>query len=370
MIFKSTESLPAKNITALLLQIMCVCWFFEKLISRKIWTTYRLLPTAPVFDFLNAVPPFIHGLLFIASLCMMMWLIFKPGKYLMTGLLATEILSCLLDQNRWQPWEYQYLFILLAYIINTRNPKHIAAMTGFILAATYFYGGLSKFNPGFLHQVWYNLGLRFFFTRYPYILNLRWLYYCGYLFALMEAAAGIGLLFKQTRAKSAIVLIAFHLVVLWLIGPIGNNINRVVWPWSLVLILFLYLLFLRDKELIPVLEPVSIGWNKMILLFLGILPACSFAGWWDKELSANLYPGNAPQLNIGIQHIDQCKSLQPFCFPGNNSVKQLNLIHWAYAETNTPGYASKRVYQIIQHKMEVEYPAAGLTFVYDDGDNP
>jgi hypothetical protein len=50
-------------------------------------------------------------------MCLISIIIIPRKKILLPLLLITELFSCALDQNRWQPCEYQYLFTLFAFIV-------------------------------------------------------------------------------------------------------------------------------------------------------------------------------------------------------------------------------------------------------------
>src|SRR5258708_3587580 len=96
-----------ENKNVLLLKITCSSWLFAKLLSWRIWTTNRLLPTAPFFECFDYLPAVIHAILFILSiLCIIILFFVKNNKVTLIGLLGVEIFSCLLDQNRLLPWEY------------------------------------------------------------------------------------------------------------------------------------------------------------------------------------------------------------------------------------------------------------------------
>src|SRR6185312_9041869 len=142
-------------------------------------------------------------------------LLFRPpNKYLLTGLLAADVFSCLLDQNRWQPWEYQYLFIIFIFMVNFNRQKIIPIAISFILVFTYIYSGLGKLNAGFLETTWTTTILKHFFKAPASFVNNQWLYLAGYLLGTVELLAGSGLLFSKTKKTSAIVLILIHLFVL------------------------------------------------------------------------------------------------------------------------------------------------------------
>lgn len=362
---------PDKNI--LLLRIACVFWFIAKLISWRIWTTYRLLPTVPVWEQLDVVPAIVHTLLFAVSLLLILWLILKTNKLVFIGLLINEVLSCMLDQNRLQFWEYHYIFIIFIFTVNFRSPGYIKASIVFLLAGMHFYSGVNKLNDSFLQTVWVN-SLAHFLSINVRASNWHWLYHWGYLAGISELMAGMGLLFLKTQTKAACFLSAMHIFIILLFGPLGYNTNIVIWPWNIGIILTLYLVFFKGAESGVNVTPVIIGWNKAIILFWGFLPALSFFGYWDKNLSSNLISGRLPRMIICVNDTSKCKPLQQFCLKkdGSNTcegLQKINLLYWMLAEDNVIVYAEPRVFNVIQEKLEKEYPAAGLTFTYFDRAN-
>src|ERR1700754_1431778 len=95
--------------STLLLRVTCLFWLLAKVISWRIWTTARLLPGIPFFECFDYVPGVIHTILFAVSISLILLLFLKNSKPYLVSLLGMEIISCLLDQNRLQPWEYQYV---------------------------------------------------------------------------------------------------------------------------------------------------------------------------------------------------------------------------------------------------------------------
>lgn len=356
-----------KNV--LLLKITCIYWLFAKLMSWRIWTTNRLLPAAPFFECFDHIPSVIHTVLFVLSLSLMVLLFFRSDIFFLIGLLTIEILSCLLDQNRWLPWEYLYIFIIFIFIVNANSQKRIPSAITFLLASTYFYSGLCKLNEGFLQTVWTNMMLNNFLKVPAHIAGQNWIHYGGYLIGVIELLAGVGLLFIKTQVKSAKALIAMHLFVLLLLGPLGFKGYEVLWPWNMAMILFLYFIFLKNNERIIVFQPVTKGWNKLVLICWGILPALSFLGYWDKNLSSNLFSANLPGMVICIKDTSACKQLQRFCYKKDspntcNGQAKIDIQTWARVETNVSVYPEMRVYKIIQEKLEKQYGSCGLSFVY------
>ena len=98
-------------------------WLIAKMISWKVWTSYRLFPLVPAFEFLNDLPCLYHVILFGVSIFCLTILLIKPSSVITAILIISELLSVTADQNRLQPWEYQYLFITLLVWLNRKKQK-------------------------------------------------------------------------------------------------------------------------------------------------------------------------------------------------------------------------------------------------------
>jgi hypothetical protein len=369
---RTDELILREDKSALLLKIVCVYWLFTKVLTWRLWTTNRVLPTAPAFEVVDNAPAAIHLSLFILSAVLMILLFLKSNRWLLMILLITEALLCLLDLNRLTPWEYFYLFIIFVFVINYKSSSIIPSAIGFILASTYFYGGLCKLNPGFLDVVWAKMLLKHFLKVSPEIIANEWIYYCGYLLAAGEIVGGIGLLFKKTQARSALALITMHLFILLLFSPLGFSGYRPLWPWNICLILLLYFIFL-DKEKLPIVDFLLINKraNKLLVLFWAILPVASFFGYWDRNLSSNLFSANIPKMIICIADTSKCKDLERFCSRKDfqntcHGLSKIDIQTWAFVETGASVYPQVRTYRLLQKKLEKKYAAAGLNFVYLD----
>ena len=360
-----------EKINVLLIRTLCIFWLPAKLIGWRMSTTYRLFPTAPVFENFDRVPPIIHLVLFILSLVLILLIfIFYKNKSLLWGLLAVEIFSCMLDQNRLNPWEYQNLFIIFIFIVNAGNQRLVTVAFAFILTSTYFYSGFGKLNEGFLNTVWTKLLLEAFFKIPPAIALQHWMHLGGYLVGLTELIAGVGLMFLKTRKISAVVLIVMHLFILLFLGPFGLWYNKIVWPWNLAMIFYLYFIYLKKDQIIIPLKSIFIGWNRLVFIFWGILPALNFIGWWDNYLSSSIYSGKTPRMIICIKDTAKCKPLQRFCRAGHHFCKGgafIELQYWAMSETNVLPYPEIRVYKELQVKLERQYADAGLSCVFVEG---
>lgn len=364
-----SRPLHPEEINTWLLNVTCIFWLFAKLIGWKVWTTYRLFPTAPLFESLDHMPPTVHLILFLLQLLFIALLLFPfKNKVVLIGLLAAEIFSCLLDQSRLQPYEYQYIFIIFIFLVNTNSRKFIPVAVIFILASTYFYSGLSKLNEGFIQVMWTKAILRSFLKLPPQVAGTWWLYYSGYLAGIIELVAGAGLLFPRAQKTAATVLILMHFFILILLGPLGLRYNKIVWPWNVAMILYLYTLFLRKNERVFAIKPMFAGWNKLVFVAWGILPALNFISYWDYYLSSSIYSGRTPKMTICISDTAKCQTLKRFFqYNSSNNCKGsavINIQRWAMTEMNVTAYAEMRVYKILQTKLEKEYPAGRLSYLY------
>src|SRR5687768_776838 len=105
------------NRSLLVLKLVLITWAITKGFSYALFTAGRAFPMVPVHESLLQVPAWLHTGLYWLSLSGMLIFLLLPKRWLGWIILVAELLSCLLDQNRWQPWEYQFLFMLVAWLL-------------------------------------------------------------------------------------------------------------------------------------------------------------------------------------------------------------------------------------------------------------
>ncbi|HEX8460222.1 MAG TPA: hypothetical protein VF623_02285 [Segetibacter sp.] len=296
-----------EEIKRFLLQATCIFWLVEKLITWKLWTSNRLYPVTPVFEIFGNIPSVFYFLLLITSFVCLISLFLSPqSRVFLFVLLFAEILTCLGDYNRLQPWEYQYIFTVLIFTVYNKNKETLIAAIAFIIACTYFYSGINKFSTAFLYRIWNNMILiRFFKINKVFAAN-DLVHYSGFLLPAIEVLCSIALLFNRTKRISAIVLITMHLFNLLLLGPLGLKYNPSVWPWNVAMIFFLNSIFLSISI---TFRPLIKFQNSPLFLLWGLLPALNTIGKWDDYLSSNLYTGKTMDMMV--------------CFKSNNNVYPL-----------------------------------------------
>jgi hypothetical protein len=354
----STTDLVSGNTR--IFKIICITWLVTKLLCSKLWLATRSFPLVPVSDLFSGLPAAVHIILFAVSLIGMLLFIFSGNKKIAWLFLIAEILSCLCDQNRWQPWEYQFLFMTTAYVI-VKDEDRLRINWQLIIAGIYFFSGISKFSSAFIHDIWQNLLLHHFFgVAAP----CKWLLRAGYVLPLAEMLAGIGLLTIRMRRPSIWFLAAMHLVILIGIGPFGLAVNSVIWPWNLAMPVILFLLFYSDAFRYQK-EVYRKPFTSITLLLWWVMPWLQLAGYWDKYLSSVLYSGGVEQLYICSDNPVAAKQFASF-FEQNKNVPcntALSVYKWGMAEINVPPYPEPRIYRAVAKEWMKKYGEGNNKFM-------
>lgn len=352
-----------------IIRIVCLAWLAAKLISWKLWISYRLFPIIPVFDFVPEFPDYLHFILFGLSLAGIFAVLLMPQKKsFVLAVIAIEIVLCFIDQMRWQPWEYQYLLTFIFYFFYFRNPRKFLELLVFMIVATYIFSGLHKFSQSFLVNIWGKMMLKNFFGFSADFRANPIVHYAGLLLALVELLIGIGLLFLKEKKILIYGVMVMHGSLLLILGPLGINTNTVVWPWNILMIVIVWQLFYQNPIIIgkSFFKPV---FNLLVIVLIGILPIFNFFGLWNGYLSFDLYSGNNekifictedananPQLNEYLTRND----VSSYCSEKSVSV---NITKWSFYELNVPPYRSERTYQIFHREFLKKFPDAKSTMV-------
>lgn len=336
-------------------------WLIAKLISWNLWTGKRLFPLVPVFEFLNELPFWYHDILFFISLVCLGVLVIKPTKTIAGILTFSELFSALGDQNRWQPWEYQYLFILFLFLLNKNQPLNFRSAVRLILISIYLFSGISKLNDGFLHSIWSGMLLRQYFGIIQVTSKTPFLYYAGFSVGFLEIICATGLLFKRSAGWSAGVLTGIHCFILLVLGPLGINYNAVIWPWNIAMIGYLYILFMHRSLDHLRWNDFKAGWNKLVIACWFILPSFNLFGWWDNYLSSVLYSGKLNDMVICIKNEASifAKPFEPYFIHDYKQLcdgdKMISVTKWAMKEMKVPVYPERRIFLKIEKSLKQKY---------------
>ncbi|SCY08736.1 hypothetical protein [Flavobacterium caeni] len=358
-------ALSAAKETAVI-RITVLAWLAAKFISWRLWLPYRLFPTLPVFHFLD-FPDFSHTILAIASVVMMVLvLVFPARRYLLWIVVVFEVLSCLLDVMRWQPWQYQFMLTFVLFCLAGDQPKRFLSSFGFLLCATYLYSALHKFSDAFLQDVWLGFLLKGFGLSESFGQSAV-VYYSGYVMGVVELAIGLGLLLAKNKKPFVWLCIAMHVGILLALGPIGIDANAVVWPWNVAMAAMVWVVFFDNGVSFSVdfMKPL---FHKVVVVWLGMLPALNFIGLWDDYLSFAMYAGGNEKMLICFENDKLPAALQkyktaPFCGDDETTI---SITKWSFKELEVPVYPEERAYRAIKKRYTQIHPGTADRFIIYD----
>ena len=350
------------------IQSVVLFLLIAKLFSHNLWLADRVFPTAPPFDFLYNVPNLVHTILYISSIACFLICVAKPSIHrLLPTIIILEIASCLLDQNRWQPWEYQYVFMLFVLWYNKKNEELASMLLIVIISSTYIYSGLQKFNPHYITLVWKKIFMEDFFRIPQTITNQVVAMRLGYIIPLFEMSFGISLFIKRTRKFAIVSSIAMHILLMLVVGPGGVNYNLTVWSWNIAMVVFLLLLWNSQVDFKSLKKVAKPSYNWLPLVAWAVLPKLNFFGYWDFFLSSSLYSGRVDVCFIKLANPPPNFILKKYYkvkATGDTShIETIAMQTWTMDELDTPPYPQKRMYKKIKKQWLKKYPDLQARFL-------
>jgi hypothetical protein len=329
------------------------------LLSPKLWVSSRMYPLAPVWQFLPVIPPPFDYAWFGVLLALLVWIVAtaRPAKpiALFVALAATY---ALFDQSRWQPWFYQYLFMLAALGLYYANPGRDGQRDSMlnacrlIVVSIYFWSGIQKANPAFVHEAFPWMIEPF--TRFLPEAARHWPDALGFIAPVVEVATAAGLVIAEFRRPAVISALAMHTFILACVGPLGHNYDSVVWPWNLAMGAMAILLFWPGEKVRLSAEPRDLVFRGLLLALFGIAPFLSFLNLWDGYLSFALYSGNNNSATIYMDDAVAGRlpdEIQEFVVENESKVDELEIFDWSFGELNVPPYAELRVFRNIGKRV-------------------
>lgn len=323
------------------------------IISLPLWIGDRIIPLVPVFNL--PAPEIISGTLFLLLIPILIWAWISPRPK--TQLLLTPTILGLLvlfDQNRIQPWVYQYgaiLFLLSTYswrIESLLQQDRILNVLRLMIASIYFYSGLQKINPVFIGSV-------FPWMLEPYLGEERLIIgaLVGLFIPFIEMFIGIGLLFKKTRSVSLVGAAAMLILVLLVLGPLGNNWNTVVWPWNIAFTVVTFILFWRlDKSALQILSIPKTTTSFLIIVLFIFCPLLFFFDKWDGYPSFSLYSGQVSDLKVTLPaDFELSNRNKAYVVEGADGNQYFNVTKLAMSDIHVPVYPETRVHKIVVKKV-------------------
>jgi hypothetical protein len=326
------------------------------LFSIPLWLGTRQYPLVPLFPGTLVLPlscgPWLFGLA-LFSLVVAIWF-FRPATAFF--LVATLYLyGC--DQNRGQPWIYLYWVMLLLNLL----PEGAAlASCRMALSLVYFWAGVQKLNGAFFSSVpsWFVQPAADWGWPQALVTGLR----VGVtLTPFYEVFISFGIWHPKTRWFAIGMAAMQHAMALLFLGPLGHNINLVVWPWNIAMVVLLLVLFGSRER-----ASLSQAWSELrrsgkalsIVGLFGLLPVLSFFGCWDSYFSFALYSGNLSRAEVYLSQSFMLRlplQLQPYVYPVKNfdpaspyqKPYMFEHVLWGTAELGAPPLPEPRGYAVM-----------------------
>jgi len=342
---------------ALLIRVTAVAIGCSFLLSWKLWLSSRLFPLAPVSNRLPELAYPFDYIWFLSLLGLLAIISFLPrSRPIVLIFVCLAALLSLWDQTRWQPWFYQYLFMLAAIGIlawrktETASNRTALDVCRLIVAATYFWTGFQKLNITFVRETWPDMAA--FLPGFWQSITERVPSFLILVIPFVEVLIGFGLLSRRFRNRTVLLAIATHAAILILLFLTGENV--VVWPWNVAMVLFVWILFWEDKETTG--RRIVAGKNPfhiLVLILFAILPSLSLVGFWDSFLSSSIYSGNTYQaaIYLGPTLLDRLPAeIHPHVWQESEPFF-LDINRWAYAELRVPVYPEPRVFRQVAKRI-------------------
>jgi predicted DCC family thiol-disulfide oxidoreductase YuxK len=324
--------------------------------SARLWIGPRSYPEAPIFTALPAVDGWLADGLFAALFVLAAAILIssKPQKWI-AGFVAIIAFFCALDQTRWQPWVFQYVFALTTLALfswdrdDVEGRQRALNILRLVVAGTYVFSGLQKLNWNFVENEfpWMFQPITNVFSPAAGIF-----YVLGMCVPFIQVAFGIGLLTRRFRRVSLIVAVSMHVFILAMLGPGGYDWNNIVWPWTVAMAVFDILLFSSKTEF-TMREAL---WTKgrlhhaAALALFALLPLLSFVNLWDSYLSSALYSGNLTEALIYTSDAGRRalpEAIRRYLVHTSPDTNVLNFQRWAIEDLNVMPYPETRVFKQI-----------------------
>jgi len=319
-------------------------------------------PNIPAFHFLvMEFPSWLQYVLFFTLIGSCSGILFEKFRSISVYIFIIAVSVLVLeDINRLQPWLWIHGLLLLFWSIS--SPDKIYGITRFVLVCMYFWSGIYKLNLNFAWEVFpyymkaFGLGEYFFLPfeelgnfPMPMINHLAWIV------PLSELTIAALLMSKYFKA-GVYLAVSLHLVILLLLGPLGNSWNEVVWVWNLEIIFLLFFVFRTENKFSfsfasTLLKSIS---SALILIF-AIAPAFWMIGWFPHNLSFHLYSGQNTYFHFYTKEPDRQfleGDKQDWYIP---SRKNDEILFWSFYyamdKTKLPSFPSRYHYMITGKKL-------------------
>jgi hypothetical protein len=261
-----------------------------------LWLNTRDYPVVPMAPWWPQLPP-AAGIVFLVLLFGALIGAVWRYRVAVVCFLAGSLFLYWGDQNRGQPWFYLY-WVLLGFLLAKERTALAAARS--VVALVYLWAGVQKLNATFFAVMpnWFASPAREWGLPEPVMTVFQG---AIWLTPFLEIFIGVGVWFSRTRRWAVGTALLLHGASLLFLGPLGHNVNVVVWPWNLAMAALVWELFAGNtisvwRETYRALRPAPVVATGLAVFAL--LPGLSYSGRWDSYFSFALYSANLARADV------------------------------------------------------------------------
>lgn len=337
-------------------------------VSFPLWFPLTDFPVVPLWESSLTRSPAVSTFAAVVLISALLWIIVRPfGSQRRWWLVAGGlVVAFICDQHRLQPWAYQTAIYaaVFAGVPVARQRRWIIP----VAASVYLYSAAGKFD----YQFAYTVGQDFldaatsWFGGLPQDWSPKTRAGLSLALPASEFAAGIGVLFPLTRKLAGCGLIAMHMTLFVILGPLMLDHSHGVLVWNLALATQAWFLFVRPNAG-PSLPIPATGqrdpqrqseqlhpWGTIVagaaVCVALIGPLGERSGHWDHWLSWALYSPHNSRVDCEVHDtvVNQLpQSLQNHVVEDTDGDRwrKLDLGSWSLGTLGVPVYPQSR-YQL------------------------
>jgi hypothetical protein len=318
------------------------------LLSNKVWMTDRNFPVIPIIDGIPSLPSPIdyifYSVLIVLAIYQIIYLENRNTKIALVALLGFLMIG---DQMRWQPYNVQYFVMSVGLFFYPKYTDGLLNTFRMMVVVFLVYSGIQELNSVFIESIfpWLANPIAVYFPAKmePYILG------GGYVFPFLSIAAGIGLLFNQTREYAVYIAVFVQLFLFYALSPMGNDWNHAILPYNLSMAFFTIALFHKAEfSLKDVFITKTFRYQQIATVFFALLPLLSFFGVYDRMQSYNTYSGKSLYAKIYVT--EALVELLPdgvkrYVYRPPQGEPYIETTYWSADALKVSPYSEERVYE-------------------------
>jgi hypothetical protein len=273
------------------------------------------------------------------------------------------------DQQRFQPWVYQFGMAALA--LATTSASRALGLARLFVVALYVHSGLSKADAAFAHEMGPQLlagALR------PFGLD-PWTWPAGVrLGAVMvmpafELAVGLGLCLARTRRAALAGAVAMHAALIWTLGPWGLGHSTIVLVWNAALIVEDVTLFgWAPSPVVAAGDTWLAPLTRAAFVAAAVLPLGERWGLWDAWPSFALYASHTERTIVlidptGVKLPDPIRRALGPADEQEGGFRTLDLTAWSRDVRGVPVYPQNRARNGLAEALAARYPGVAVRVI-------